>query len=82
MILTEENIQTLLEQASRAVDRMDIYKECLEKLDIEAIISANKERPLTFEEIGANFSYCGFLVGIEYALRNLNINDDGKDAVG
>lgn len=69
--MTEQNIQELLDDAAKMVTPSQIFEKCFSRMDKDTILKHNAERPLTFEEIGANFAYIGFLEGIEFALRNL-----------
>lgn len=69
--MTEQNIQELLNDVVKMVTPGQVFEKCFSRMDKDTILKHNAERPLTFEEIGANFAYIGFLEGIEFALRNL-----------
>lgn len=72
--MDEEQIQRLLKEAEQNCDMMKVYEHTLLRMDIDALQAANIERPLTVEEVGANFAWVGFLDGIEFTLRNLILN--------
>ena len=68
--MTEQNIQELLNDVVKMVTPDKVFEKCYARMDIDAIMQHEKNRPLTFQEIGANFAYIGFLEGVEFALRN------------
>lgn len=77
--MTEQNIQELLNDVTKMITPKQIFEKCFSRMDKNTLLQYNAERPLTFEEIGANFAYIGFLEGIEFALRNLAETEVGDN---
>ena len=72
--MDENTIQRLLKEVQKIVSPQEVYQKVETKLDINKLL--NERDNLSFYEIGCNFSYIGFLEGIEFALRNLETKED------
>lgn len=77
MQMNDETIYSLINSAVLALGHEEIYHKSLRFIDLDAMEKANPA--LTNSEIITNFTVGGFCNGIDFALRNLEIRDDGED---
>lgn len=76
--LSEQDIQQLLTEVKSMVTMEDIFVKCSPRLDMESLSKAieSGEVKNVSTTIAYNYAYIGFLEGVEFALRNLETNDD------
>ena len=77
--MDENTIQRLLKEAAELVDMQENFRICNEKVENismkMAILSGEIPDDKIFDTIASNYAYSGFLEGIEFTLRNLDIQD-------
>lgn len=80
--MDEKSIQRLLEELKDVVDMSGIYEKCNKRVDTismaAAIKSGEVHQEKVFETIASNYAYIGFLEGVEFSLRNLEINEENE----
>ena len=74
--MDEKTIRELVNEAITGLGMERIYDEALPYVDFEALKAA---QPINQTDLCATFAVAGFSAGIEFALRNIEISDDGKE---
>ena len=77
MRVPEDQIKGLVEQARKSVNLMELFDECnLHHVDLDAMNAADE---LTFQEVAISYALAGYIIGIEYALRNIELREKDSD---
>ena len=75
MNISKEEISRLINEAINGLGAEKIYLDSLRFVDLEAM---EAEHNISRTDLCATFAVAGFAVGIDFALNNLEITDDGK----
>lgn len=78
MTIPEQQIEQLVKDASENIDLMGLYDECIKRyVDETALLNAENLTPM---EIAVNFALAGYKIGVETALRYVELEIDEKDS--
>ncbi|WP_303838365.1 hypothetical protein [Ruminococcus flavefaciens] len=76
--MDENNIHKLITDLQYIVDMAGVFEKCNDRIDIITLANKIQSGEITniFDTIAANYAYIGFLEGVEFTLRNLEMKEE------
>lgn len=74
MKLSEENISSLIEQATNSIDPTELFMRATENVDIEAMRDADP--PISNADFATSYACAGYYLGMRDALENIELTEE------